>query len=91
MASNRKSFLLKAPARLCCLGGGLVLLTVIAFVATAIYEWIVPPTDMHLPGLLTAAMLLYVAPIGGIIFIIGGTMWIGVSFASRKKSTDNNS
>ena len=89
MAKGRKPFLQRTTAWLCCFGGGLIFLTVIAFVATAIYEWIVPPTDMHLPGLLTAAMMFYVAPIGGIMLTLGGLMWVGLSFAHRKRSKEN--
>ena len=91
MTKQGKSILQRVTAWLCWFGGGLLLLTAIAFTATAIYEWIVPPADMHLPGLLTAAMILYVAPIGGILLVLGGMMWIGVSFANRRKSTDNSS
>ena len=67
MTKQEKLILQRVAAWLCCLGGGLLLLTAIAFAATAIYERMVPPTDMHLPGLLTAVMILYAAPIGGIL------------------------
>lgn len=85
MMSTKRTFnSLQTVARISCLGGGaLVLLTMIAFVATAIYETVVPPTDMHLPGLVTAAMMFYVAPVGGILLVLGGLMWIGVSFVDR--------
>lgn len=85
MNKKRKCCSLQKIARVSCIGGGaLVLLTIIAFLATAIYETIVPPTDMHLPGLLTAAMMLYVAPIGGILLVFGGLMWIGISYGNRR-------
>ena len=66
-----------------------MLLTAIAFAATAVYEWIVPPTDMHLPGLLTAALILYAAPIGSILLVVGGLIKIGVSFAHCKKTSND--
>lgn len=76
-------------ARASCIGGGaLVLLTISAFFATAIFETIVPPTDMHLPGLLTAAMMLYVAPIGGILIVLGGLMWIAISYGNRRSGRE---
>lgn len=65
-------------------GGALVLLTLIAFFATAIYETIVPPTDMHLAGLLTAVMLFYVAPFGGVLLVLGGLVWGGSWFLCSK-------
>ena len=85
MMSTKRTFnSLQTVARISCLGGGaLVLLTIIAFVATAIYGTVVPPTDMHLPGLVTAAMMFYVAPVGGILLVLGGLMRIGVSFVDR--------
>jgi hypothetical protein len=88
MTKQRKSILQRGAAWLCWLGGGLLLLTAIAFAATAVYEWIVPPTDLHLPGLLTAAMMFYAAPIGVILLALGGLMRIGTSFAHRKTTND---
>jgi len=67
-------------------GGVLVLLTLLAFLATAIYETIVPPTDMHLSGLLTAAMMLYVAPVGGILLALGGLTWIVDESAAKRRT-----
>jgi len=94
MDKNDRLPFLRKTARVFCLGGGaLVALTLVAFVATAIYETLVPPTDMHLPGLLTAAMMLYVAPIGGVLLVLGGLMWIGIVFAgrrSKRERTDRN-
>lgn len=85
MNKKRKCCSSKKIARVLCMAGGaLVLLTIIAALATAIYETIVPPTDMHLPGLLTAAMMLYVAPVGGILLVLGGLMWIGISYGNRR-------
>ena len=85
MNKKRKLYFLQTIARVSCIGGGaLVLLPIIAFLATAIYETMVPPTDMHLPGLLTAAMLLYVAPVGGTLLVLGVLLWIGRSFVDRR-------
>ena len=85
MNRKRKFYSLQKIARVSCIGGGaLVLLTIIAFLANAIYETMVLPTDMHLPGLLTAAMVLYVAPVGGILLLLGGLIWIGSSFVDRR-------
>jgi hypothetical protein len=68
----------------CLAGGALVLFTLIAFVSTAIYETVVPPTDMHLAGLLTAAMAFYVAPVGVVLLILGGLTRLGVFLLCRK-------
>ena len=89
MTKDRRPFLLQTAVWICCFGGGLVLVTMIAFMVTAIYERIVPPTDMHLLGLWTTVMMFYVAPVGGIMIVLGGLMWIGVALAQRSKSTKN--
>jgi hypothetical protein len=84
MNTKRKFYPLQKTARIAFLvGSTLVLLTLIAFLATALYEAIVPATDMHLPGLLTAVMMLYVAPVGGILLVLGGLTWIGISLVNR--------
>jgi len=86
MNQQRRLSPVRKAARVSFLGGAaLILLTVIAFIATAIYEWMVPPTDMHLPGLVTAVMMLYVAPIGGVALLFGGLMWVGGSFEVASK------
>lgn len=89
MTKQRKSILQRFTAWLCWLGGGLLILTAIAFASTAIYEWIVPPTDMHLPGLLTALMMLYAAPIGGLLLALAGLMRIGTSIAHRRRTAND--
>jgi hypothetical protein len=91
VAKIRKPFPLRAAAWLCWSGGGLILLTLVAFVSAAIYEWIVPPTDMHLPGLLTAVMMFCVAPVGAILLALGGLMRLGLFLAYRRTSTENTS
>ena len=57
-------------------GIGCLLITMIAFVGTAIYEWIIPPTDMHLPGLITAVLMFYVAPSGVVLLVLRGLLRI---------------
>ena len=89
MTKQEKPILQRVTAWLCWLGGGLLLLTAIAFAATAIYEKIVPPTDMHLPGLLTAVMMIYAIPIGVILLALAGLMRIGASIAHRRKTTND--
>lgn len=48
-----------------------LVLPVLAWWGTALYEALVPPTDMHLPGLLTAALVLYLAPVGVVLLVLG--------------------
>jgi len=87
MTKQRRPIFQRLTAWICWFGGGLLLLTAVAFAATAIYEWIVPPTDMHLPGLLTAVMMFYIAPVGGILLALAGLMRIGAfNRGSQKKS-----
>ena len=86
MTKQRRPIFQRLTAWLCWFGGGVLLLTAIAFAATAIYEWIVPPTDMHLSGLLTAVIMFYVAPFGGVLLALAGLMRIGGLYReSRKK------
>jgi hypothetical protein len=61
----------------------LVFLTLAALLGAAIYEWFVPPTDMHWPGLLAAAMLMFVAPVGGFLVCVGGLIWIITAVGGR--------
>ncbi len=92
MNEKRKLLFLRKTARVLCLGGGaLVLLTLIAFIATCIYEWFVPPTDMHLPGLLTAIMMFYVAPIGGVALLLGALMRTMASLLKHRDLAKNSS
>jgi hypothetical protein len=92
MNEKRKLTSLRKTAHVSCLGGGaLILLTLVAFFGCAIYEWIVPPTDMHLPGLLTAVMMFYVAPIGGVALLLGGLMRMLASLLEHRKFGANGS
>jgi hypothetical protein len=59
-----------------------LVLPILALLGTALYERLVPPTDMHLPGLLTAMLILYVAPLGLVLLVLGlaaggWAWWIG--------------
>ena len=59
-----------------------LLLPALAWLGTALYEMLVPPTDMHLPGLLTAVLVLYVAPVGVVLLVLaltagGWAWWLG--------------
>ena len=47
-----------------------LLLPALALLGTALYEELVPPTDMHLPGLLTAMLVLYLAPVGAVLLVL---------------------
>lgn len=85
MSANQKRILWKKIARMSCFAGcALVMITQLAFLATALYETVVPPTDMHLPGLLTAVMMLYVSPLGVVLFVVGGLVWVRLYFLDRK-------
>lgn len=48
-----------------------LLLPTLAWLGTALYEQIVPPTDSHLAGILTVALVLYVAPVGSVLLVLG--------------------
>jgi hypothetical protein len=89
MTTQENSTLRSVTAWLFWLGGGLLVLTGIAFQATAIYEKIVQPTDMHLPGLLTAAMVYYAIPLATILLASAGLMRIGAVIVRRRKSAEN--
>ncbi len=71
-------------ARFLLIGGCiLVALTGAALLGAAIYEWFVPPTDMHLWGLLAAAMLMFAAPIGVVMICLGGLIWVITAIGGR--------
>ena len=89
MRKNWIPFLARGAAWLFFFGLGLLLLTLLAFAATAIYEWISPPTDMHLAGLLTAVLMFHVAPVGAVLFASGGLAWIGLTLAQRRNPKKN--
>lgn len=54
-----------------------LVLPALAWLGTALWERLVPPTDMHLPGLLTALLVLYLAPAGLVLLLLGlaATAW----------------
>ncbi len=77
-------WILRLAILTCWLGGALIGLTACSLLITFIYEWIVPPTDMHPLGLLSAVLLFYLAPVGAALVAVGGILWIGATFATRK-------
>jgi len=48
-----------------------LLLPGLAWLGTALYEELVPPTEGHLPGLLTVLLVLYLAPVGVVLLVLG--------------------
>jgi len=74
---------------LCIVGGALVLFALIAVVAATIYDRTVTGDDPTLPGFLAAVMLGRLAPLGGILLVAGGLIWIGASFAGRRSNEDH--
>ena len=85
MEKHQKGYLLRISQFLCFTGGGIFFLTVIMSLTTAIYEWMFPPTDMYLLGLLTTAMMFYAAPIGVILLILGCMIRVGHALNNRHK------
>ncbi len=75
------------------LWGGVVclILPALVWLGTALYEQLVPPAEGHLPGLLTVVLVLYVAPVGVVLLILGlvaggWAWWLGRERA-RETST----
>ncbi len=48
-----------------------LVLPALAWLGTALYEGLVPPADGHVPGLLAAILVLYVAPVGVVLLVLG--------------------
>lgn len=71
--------------------GGCSLLIVIAFATTAVYEWVKPPADMHLLGLITATLMYYGAPVTVFALVIGGLLRMTVHFGRRRELEKSNS
>jgi hypothetical protein len=74
-----------------------LVLPALALLGTALYEELVPPTDMHLPGLLSVVLVLYVAPVGVVLLVLGlaaagWAWWLGRDRApgSADESNDPN-
>lgn len=85
MSAKQKRILCRKMARIACFTGcALVMITQLTFLATVLYGKIIPPTDMHLPGLLTAVMMLYLAPLGSVLFVVGGLLWMSIYFLDRQ-------
>lgn len=65
-------------------GTGALLLTGIALATTALFEQIVKPTDMHLAGLLSAVLMIYLLPLGALTLAVAGLMKLGISIIIKK-------
>ena len=73
-----------------------IALPILAWLAAALYENSVAPTDGYLPGLLTAALVLYLAPVGLVLLVLGSlasvlAWWLGRDRASLDASTQGAS
>lgn len=69
-------------------GGAFVLIAWVAVGAATLYDRFVPGTDMSVPGFLAAVMFGRLAPLGGVLLVIGGLLWIGASFAGRPSNRE---
>lgn len=59
-----------------------LVLPALAWLGTALYETISPPGDGHVWGILAVALVLYVAPVGAVLLVLGiaaagGAWWFG--------------
>ena len=59
-----------------------LVLPTLAWLGTALFESLVPPGDGHAVVMLTAALVLYVAPVGLVLLVLGlaasgGAWWLG--------------
>ncbi len=48
-----------------------LLLPALAWLGTALWERLVPTADLHLPGLLAALLVSYLAPAGLVLLVLG--------------------
>lgn len=48
-----------------------LVLPALAWLGVALYETVVPPTDGHVWGILAVALVLYVAPVGVVLLVLG--------------------
>ncbi|WDE96340.1 hypothetical protein PQO03_11530 [Lentisphaera profundi] len=91
MKMKKNEFIQRITSWFYYIGFALMILVITTFLITVIYEWLVPPTDMHILGLLTAILLLYVAPIASILLLFAAFGKIHLSFIKRNKENNDNS
>ena len=70
-----------------------LVLPALAWLGTALYETLAPPTDGHLWGILAVALVLYVAPVGVVLLVLGlaasaWTRWLGRAQARGDEEGD---
>ena len=82
---KKNEFFQQMTSRFYKIGKALIILVISSFIITAIYEWLIPPTDMHLLGLLTTILLFYVAPIAFILLLLAGLGKIYLSIINRNE------
>jgi hypothetical protein len=56
------------------LGVACIAVTAVSFGGTLVYEALNPPTDMHLPGIISASLIVYVLPVGLMLALAGGVL-----------------
>jgi hypothetical protein len=88
---KKKKMLQRSPVYLAYTGIALIILIAISFLITVIYEWLVPPTDMHLLGLLSAALFFYLGPLACVLLLLAVIAKIWLSFINRKNSSHKDS
>ncbi len=84
---KNNSLILKIGWLFCIVGLLCILLSTIIFIVNCIYEVIFPPRDMYFFGLVTTIMIFYVAPVGGIVLLVGGAMGIVDNRFARKDNS----
>ena len=48
-----------------------LVLPALAWLGVVLYETVTPPSDGHLWGILAVALVLYVAPVGAVLLVLG--------------------
>lgn len=63
-----------------------LLLPALATLVAGLYQELVHPTDMHLPGLSAAALIFYLAPVGLVFLVLGLSAGAWARWLDRKGS-----